>query len=71
LLNFIDWLFNLNYIIKDAPNVVGSIIKSPYAIIIGISLLMYFCMQMVPQEQLKEMEQMNKQMGQFQNLFKK
>jgi len=49
----------------------GSVIKSPYAIIIGISLVMYLGMQMVPKEQLKEMEQMNKQMGQFQNMFKK
>jgi hypothetical protein len=27
-------------------------------------------MKFIPQDQLKEMEDMNKQMGQFQNIFK-
>ena len=32
---------------------------------------MYLCMQMIPQDQLKEMEQINKQMGGgIQNMFK-
>jgi hypothetical protein len=56
---------------EDAPNIVASIIKSPYAIIIGITVVMFACMQMMPQDQLKEsFEQMNKQMSQYNTMFK-
>ncbi len=47
---------------EDAPNVFEAIIKSPYAYIIGITLLMFACMQMVPQDELK------KSMQQFNNM---
>jgi hypothetical protein len=34
--------------------------------VIGVTVLLFACMQMMPQEQLKEQfEQMNKQMGQM------
>lgn len=56
---------------QEAPNMVGSILKSPYAIMIGLTLLMFLCMQAVPKDQLNEqMKQMNSQMGSYQNLFK-
>ena len=54
----------------EAPNVLLSIVKSPYAIIIGVTVMLFLCMQMVPQEQLKEQaEQMSKQYQQY-GLFK-
>lgn len=68
--------FEMNPIVKikyeeDAPNVLESIIKSPYAIIIGVTVLLFACMQMMPQDQLKEsFEQMNKQMSQYNNIAK-
>lgn len=56
---------------EDSPNILLGIVKSPYAIIIGVTIVMFLCMQMMPQDQLKEqMEQMNKQMGQYGNMFK-
>lgn len=66
----INPLFKIKYE-EDAPNVIESIIKSPYAIIIGITVLLFACMQMMPQDQLKEsFEQMNKQMNQYNTAFK-
>ena len=56
---------------EDSPNIIGSIIKSPYAIIIGMTILLFGCMQMMPQDQLKEsFDQMNKQMNQYNSMFK-
>ena len=56
---------------QETPNILASIIKSPYAIIIGMTVLMFLCMQAVPKDQLNEqMRQMNSQMGQYQNIFK-
>lgn len=47
---------------EETPGVLSSILKSPYMIIIGITLLMFLCMKMVPQDQLQEqMKQMQKQ----------
>ncbi len=66
----INPVFKIKYE-EDSPNIIGSILKSPYAIIIGITVLLFGCMQMMPQDQLKEsMDQMNKQMGQYNNMFK-
>lgn len=68
--------FEINPLIKikyeeESANVILSIIKSPYAIIIGITVLLFLCMQMMPQDQLKDsFEQMNKQMNQYQTMFK-
>jgi hypothetical protein len=68
--------FEMNPIFKikyeeDAPNILGSVLKSPYAIVIGMTILLFGCMQMMPQDQLKEsFDQMNKQMGQYNNMFK-
>jgi hypothetical protein len=68
--------FEINPVIKikyedDAPNFIENIIKSPYAILIGVTVLLFFCMQMMPQDQLKEsFEQMNKQMTQYNDAFK-
>ena len=57
---------------QDNPNSILSVVKSPYGILIGITLLLFLCMQMMPQDQLKEQfAEMNKQMGQFQNMVKK
>lgn len=53
---------------EESPNILLSLLKSPYAIIIGITLLLFACMQMIPQDQLKEQnEQMSKQ---FQEISK-
>ena len=68
--------FELNPVFKikyeeDSPNIIGSILKSPYAIIIGVTVLLFGCMQLMPKEQMKEsFEQMNKQMGQYNTMFK-
>lgn len=52
---------------EESQNVVGSILKSPYMLVIGMTVLMFLCMQMVPQDQLQEQfKQMNKQMHQYQ-----
>lgn len=52
---------------EETQNVVGSILKSPYMLVIGMTILMFLCMQMVPQDQLQEQfKQMNKQMHQYQ-----
>ena len=51
---------------EESQSIVSSIIKSPYMIIIGMTLLMFVCMNMVPKEELdKQMKQMNKQMHQM------
>ena len=40
--------------------------KSPYMIVIGMTVMMFLCMQMVPQDQLQEeMKKVNKQMHQY------
>ena len=47
---------------ENKQDLVSCIIKSPYAIIIRITLLMFLCMKMVPQEELKaQQEEMRKQ----------
>ena len=69
--------FEINPVIKikyeeESGSFVWSIIKSPYAILIGVTLLLFVCMKMMPQDQMKEsFEEMNKQMNQYQNLIKK
>ncbi len=69
--------FEINPVIKikyeeESANFIWSIIKSPYAILIGVTLLLFVCMKMMPQDQMKEsFEEMNKQMNQYQNLIKK
>jgi hypothetical protein len=68
--------FEINPVLKikyedESPNIIGSIVKSPYAIIIGITVLLFMCMQMMPQDQLKEsFNEMNKQMNQYNTMFK-
>ncbi len=69
--------FEINPVVKikyeeEGASIVGSVIKSPYAILIGVTLLLFVCMKMMPQDQMKEsFEQMNKQMNQYQTMFKK
>ncbi len=66
----INTVFRIKYE-EESPNIIGSIIKSPYAIIIGITVLLFMCMQMMPQDQLKEsFNEMNKQMNQYNTAFK-
>ena len=51
-------------------NIVQSIIKSPYAIMIGMGLMFFFCMKMIPQEALKaQQEEMRKQMKNYKGFF--
>lgn len=51
---------------EDSQNVMSSLLKSPYMIVIGMTVLMFLCMQMVPQDQLQEeMKKVNKQMHQY------
>ena len=51
---------------EKQTTIVESIIKSPYAIMIGLGLLFFICIKMVPQEELKaQQEEMRKQMGGF------
>ena len=55
---------------EKQANMLESIIKSPYAIMIGLGLMFFMCMQMIPQEQLKEQqEEMRKQMKGFKGFF--
>ena len=57
-------------VVEKEANILESIIKSPYAIMIGLGLMFFMCMQMVPQEQLKEQqEEMRKQMKGFKGFF--
>lgn len=45
-------------------NMLESIIKSPYFIMIGLGLMMFVCMKMIPQEELqKQQEEMRKNFG--------
>ena len=60
--------------VEESPNVIFSLLKSPYMIIIGLTVLMFLCMQMVPQDQLQDQfKEMNKTMHQYQkgNIFNK
>lgn len=51
---------------EESQNVVNSIIKSPYMIIIGLTVVMFLCMKAVPQDQLQEQfKQVNKSMHQY------
>ena len=51
-------------------NIIQSIIKSPYAIMIGMGLLFFVCMKMIPQEELKaQQEEMRKQMKNYKGFF--
>ena len=51
---------------EENQNVVSSLLKSPYMIVIGMTVMMFLCMQMVPQDQLQEeMKKVNKQMHQY------
>ena len=48
---------------EKQTNIVESIIKSPYAIMVGMGLLFFVCMKMIPQEELRaQQEEMRKQM---------
>jgi len=68
--------FEINPLVKikyeeESVSIVSTLIKSPYAILIGVTLLMFLCMKMIPQDQMKEsFDQMNKQMNQYQTMFK-
>ncbi len=56
---------------EDSPNILAGMLKSPYAIVIGMTILLFGCMKMMPQEQLKDsFDQMNKQMNQYNTMFK-
>ena len=51
-------------------NIMQSIIKSPYAIMIGMGLLFFACMKMIPQEELRaQQEEMRKQMKGYKGFF--
>ncbi len=55
---------------EKQTNILESIIKSPYAIMIGLGLMFFMCMQMIPQEQLREQqEEMRKQMKGYKGFF--
>ena len=57
-------------VVEKEANILESIIKSPYAIMLGLGLMFFMCMQMIPQEQLKEQqEEMRKQMKGFKGFF--
>lgn len=68
--------FEINPLVKikyeeESVSIVSTLIKSPYAILIGVTLLLFLGMKMIPQDQMKEsMDQMNKQMNQYQTMFK-
>ena len=68
--------FEMNPVFKikyeeESANILGTVLKSPYSYLIGITVLLFLCMQMMPQDQLKEsFDQMNKQMSQYNNVFK-
>ena len=48
---------------EKQANMLESIIKSPYAIMIGMGLLFFMCMKMVPQEELRaQQEELRKTM---------
>ncbi len=57
---------------EESPSILGSVVKSPYMIIIGMTVVMFLCMKMVPQDQLQEQfKEMNKTMNSYQkgNIF--
>ena len=51
---------------EPEKGIIESIIRSPYAIMIGLGLFFFMCMKMVPQEELRaQQEEMRKQMRGF------
>ena len=55
---------------EKQTNIVESIIKSPYAIMIGLGLLFFICMKMIPQEELRaQQEELRKQMKGYKGFF--
>ena len=55
---------------EKPTNIMESIIKSPYAIMVGLGLLFFMCMKMVPQEELRaQQEEMRKQMKGYKGFF--
>ena len=55
---------------EKEKNIVESIIKSPYAIMIGMGLMLFMCMKMIPQEELRaQQEEMRKQMKGYKGFF--
>lgn len=55
---------------EKKQNIIESIIKSPYAIMIGMGLLFFICIKMVPQEELRaQQEEMRKQMKNYKGFF--
>ncbi len=55
---------------EKKATIIESIIKSPYAIMIGIGLLFFICLKMVPQEELRaQQEEMRKQMKGYKGFF--
>ena len=67
--------FEINSMLKikyndQNPGIILNLIKSPYAIIIGITLLMFICMKMIPEEQMREQqEEMRKQFKNYKGFF--
>ena len=55
---------------EKQTNIIESIVKSPYAIMIGMGLLFFMCMNMIPKEQLRaQQEEMRKQMKGYRGFF--
>ena len=55
---------------EKQTNIIESIVKSPYAIMIGMGLLFFMCLKMVPQEELRaQQEEMRKQMKGYKGFF--
>lgn len=53
--------FKIQYT-DNKPSAITSIIKSPYVYMIGVPLLLFLCMKMVPQNDLRaQAEEMAKQ----------
>ena len=51
-------------------NIMQNILKSPYAIMIGMGLMFFACMKMIPQEELRaQQEEMRKQMKGYKGFF--
>ena len=65
----INSMFKIKYNDQN-PGIIVNLIKSPYAIIIGITLLMFICMKMIPEEQMREQqEEMRKQFKNYKGFF--
>ena len=65
----INSMFKIKYNDQN-PGIILNLIKSPYAIIIGITLLMFICMKMIPEEQMREQqEEMRKQFKNYKGFF--